>query len=143
MMNKFGATLGGDNGTTHTVSPGAVAMDGPPLNTQGRTEYSSPPSRPSRSAVSPPSSSPIISVADDDSGDRDGEGDQAVNEEYAFGSRRGLSMRARMDGAGNVYSSRGNRTRENEIGTEYVIHTDAGGVTRVVDLPPLYNDLWR
>ena len=83
-------------------------------------------------------------MADDDSGDGDGDGDQAVNEEYAFGSRRGLSMRARMDGAGNVYGgSRGSRTRENEIGTEYVIHIDAGGVTRVVDLPPLYNNLRR
>jgi hypothetical protein len=76
-------------------------------------------------------------------GDGDHDGDQAVNEEYAFGSRRGLSIRARMDGAGTVYGSRGNRSRQqNEIGTEYVRHTDAG-VVRVVELPPLYNDLRR
>jgi len=240
MINEFGASLGGDNGTTHTAPPGiisATAMHKPPLNTQGRTEYPPPPPRPSRSAVLPLSYSPLVSVADDasiayaysvpmvdekrteladvliqshpdpardeydrtpepdpeherqpwsahpyahplasvnpapppvrrgsargpsspgvgvgvwgdddDSGDRDG--DQAVNEEYAFGSRRGLSMRARADGAaGNVYGgSRGNRTRtrtrENELGTEYVRHTDAGAV-RVVELPPLYNDLRR
>ena len=82
-------------------------------------------------------------MADDDIGDRDGEGDQAVNEEHAPGSRHGLSMRVRMDGAGNVYGgSIGNRTQENEIGTEYVRHTDAGTV-RVVELPPLYDDLRR
>jgi len=74
-------------------------------------------------------------VADDDSGDRDGDGDQAVDEGYAPGSRRGLSMRARTDGAGN-------RTRENEFGTAYVRHADAGAV-RVVELPPLYDDLQR
>jgi len=71
---------------------------------------------------------------DDDDGDRN----QAVSEEYAFGSRHGLSMRARVDGAGNVYGS----SWENDIGMEYVRHTDAGAV-RVVDLPLLYNDLGR
>ena len=71
-----------------------------------------------------------------------GDGNQAVSEEYAFGSRHGLSMRARMDGAGNVYGSGENRNWENEIGMEYVRHSDAGAV-RVVELPPLYNDLRR
>jgi len=148
MINEFGASQGGDNGPTHKAPPeiiSATAMRKPPLNMQGRTENPPPPSRPSRDDMLPPSSSPIISVADDDSGDRDGEGDQAVHEEYAAGSRRGLSMRARMDGTGNVYGgSRGNRTRtqESEFGTEYVRHADAGAV-RVVELPPLYNDLRR
>jgi len=41
----------------------------------------------------------------------DGDGDQAVSEEHAFGSRCGLSMRARMDGAGNVYGSREGRMK--------------------------------
>ncbi len=99
-------------------------------------------------ARSPSSPAPVPSISvwgddeDDGNGNGHGNGDQAVNEEYAFESRRGLSMRARMDGAGNVYGSRGNRSRENEIGTEYVRHTDAG-VVRVVELPPLYNDLRR
>ena len=48
-----------------------------------------------------------ISVRGDD--DEDGDGNQAVSEEYAFGSRLGLSMRARTDG--NVYGSRENRSR--------------------------------
>ena len=95
---------------------------------------------------SPSEPAPIPSISvwgeDEDDGDGNGNGDQAVNEEYAFESRRGLSMRARMDGAGNVYGSRGNRSRENEIETEYVRHTDAGAV-RVVELPPLYTDLRR
>ena len=75
-------------------------------------------------------------------GDDNDDGDRAVSEEYAFGSRRGLTMRARMDRAGNVYGSVGDRSRDDEIGTEYVRHTDAGTV-RVVELPPLYNDLQR
>jgi len=33
----------------------------------------------------------------------DRDGNQVVSEEHAFGSHRWLSMRARMDGAGNVY----------------------------------------
>jgi len=74
---------------------------------------------------------PSISVRGDD--DDDGDGSQAVSEEYAFGSRLGLSMRARTDG--NVYGSRENRSREHEIATEYVGHTDASAV-RVVELPP-------
>ena len=74
--------------------------------------------------------------------DDDGDGNQVVSAEYAFGSRRGLSMRARMDGAGNVYGPRENRSRENEIETEFERHTDAGAV-RDVDLLPLYDDLRR
>ena len=69
-------------------------------------------------------------------------GDGPVSAKYAFGSRRGPSMRARMEGAGNVSGSGGNRSRESGIGTEYVRHTDAGAV-RVVELPPLYNELQR
>jgi len=65
-------------------------------------------------------------------------GDQAVNGEYAFGFRRGLSMRARMDRAGDVFGSRGNPSRGNE-GMEYIRYKDAGTV-RVVELPPLHND---
>ena len=100
---------------------------------------------------SPPPPSGVGVWGGDGDGDdsRDGDGDQAVNEEYAFGSRRGLSLRARMDRAGNVYggSRGGNRSRdededESEIATEYVRHTDAG-VVRVVELPPLYHDLRR
>jgi len=68
--------------------------------------------------------------------------DREVSEEHAFGSRRGLSMRARMDRAGNVYSPGESRSRENEIGMEYVRHIDAGAVG-VVELPPVYNDLRR
>ena len=99
-------------------------------------------------ARSPSSPAPIPSTSawgedeDDGDGNGNGNGDQTVNEEYAFESRRGLSMRARMDRSGNVYGSRGNRSRESEIETEYVRHTDAG-LVRVVELPPLYNDLRR
>jgi len=118
--------------------------------------------RGSARALSSPAPLPSIGTRgddndrDDDGGDRGGDrggergggggggggGDQAVNEEYAFGSRRGLSMRARMDRAGDVFGSSGNPSRGNEIGTEYIRHTDAGTV-RVVELPPLYNDLRR
>jgi len=56
--------------------------------------------------------------------------------------RLGLAMRARMDRAGDVFGSSGNPNRGNEIGTEYIRHTDAGTV-RVAELPPLYNDLRR
>jgi len=91
-------------------------------------------------STSSPVPLPSISVRGDD--DDDGDGNQAVSEEYAFASRRGLSMRARMGGAGGVYGSRETRGRENEIGTEYVRHTDAGAV-RVVELPPLYDNLRR
>jgi len=73
---------------------------------------------------------------------RDGDDGDEISEEHAFGPRRGLSMRARMDRAGNIYSPGVSRSRENEIGMEYVRHTDAGAV-RVVELPPLYNDLRR
>jgi len=136
MISEFRALPDGDNGTTHKVPSriiSATVMRKPPLNTQDRTENPPPPPRPSRNAVLPRSSSPMILVADDDIGDRDGERDQAVSREHVHGSRRGLNMRARMDEAGY-------RTRENEIGTEYVRHTDAGTV-RVVELPPLYDDL--
>ena len=76
------------------------------------------------------------------------DGDQPVSAEYAFGSLRGLSMRARVEGAASALGSGsgGNRSRSrengNERGTEYVRHTDAGAV-RVVELPPLYNELQR
>ena len=60
---------------------------------------------------------------------------ETVGEEYAFGARRGLSVRVRMEGI-----SGRRRSRENVIGTAYLTHTDAG-VVRVIELPPSYNDL--
>jgi hypothetical protein len=86
-------------------------------------------------------SSPVHNPGSNGDRDGDGDGDQAVSEEYAFGSRRGLSMQAKLDGAGSAFS---NRSRENEVEveTQYIRHTDAG-VIKVVELPPLYHDVQR
>ena len=100
-----------------------------------------PPPVPRSAARGPSSLVPLPSTGMRGDGD-DGEGDEAVSEEYAFGSRRGLSMRARMNGVGNVYSPIGDRTQVNEIATEYIRHTDAG-VVRVVELPSMYGELQR
>ena len=89
----------------------------------------------------PASSLPRTSISvlgDDDDGEGGQDQDQAVSEEYAFGSRRGLSMRARMNGVGGVYSPQ----QVNEMETQYIRHTDAG-VVRVVELPPMYGELQR
>ena len=91
----------------------------------------------------PPPASSLLSTSisvlgDDDDGEGGQDQDQAVSEEYAFGSRRGLSMRARMNGVGGGYSPQ----QVNEMETQYIRHTDAG-VVRVVELPPMYGELQR